>query len=124
MSQEEIPPRDGCVASELFAVVWDTLSDILGTPMTATLLRRSVKHAGSKGGDLRGVLITREGFEYRYSLPDSWREESAPGLDALRAVLDELRPLLTDIAGPLLVDRLGAVPALRRCGFLPVEKAQ
>jgi hypothetical protein len=99
-----------CSAAQLFAVVWDTLADVIGTAATATLLRRSARRA-----QLDGLTVSREGFNYSYRLPADWRDERPESLLALRGLTRELSPQLVELTGPVLLRRLAAVPDLRRC---------
>jgi hypothetical protein len=50
-------PRAGS-AAHLFVLLWDTLSNILGTAATATLIARAVKRATRFTPALADVLIT------------------------------------------------------------------
>jgi hypothetical protein len=99
-----------CTAAHLFGIVWNTLADVIGTPATATLVRRSARRAR-----LDGVSITRDGFNYAYRLPAAWHDDEAEPLTALRALARELAPLLVELTGPVLMRRLAAAPDLERC---------
>jgi hypothetical protein len=109
----------GLTAAELFQLLWDELSGVLGTAATAALLRRAVKRAARSEPALSGLVIERKGLEYAFSLPPSWtsdRTATAPAqLGAL--VRGELRPLLAELTGPVVIQRLGRVPELARAGF-------
>ena len=98
--------------AQRFAVLWDALADVLGTAATATLLRRAMKEAADRAS-LDGLAIERQGFSFSYAVPESWQEAhgGAP-LEALLTVIDELRPLLVELTGSVVIrrlERLGAV---------------
>ncbi len=112
---------DACRAAETFAVLWRTLADVIGPTATAALLQRSVKRAATEQPELRQLVITRERFEYRYTLPPSWARPAADARAALAPVVRELWPLLAELTGTVVVRRLREVPHLRRCGVLPEE---
>jgi hypothetical protein len=113
-----------CSPARLFGVLWETLNDIMGSAATATLVRRAVKHASSRSPGLEGLAITRERFEYRYALPESWNGESEVGLSALQGLTRELQPLLTELTGPVVLHRLRNVQELERCGLFHAEVEQ
>jgi hypothetical protein len=108
----------------LFGVVWDTLNDIMGSAATATLVRRAAKHASSRSPGLDGLAITRERFEYRYALPESWQRESEVGLSALQGLTRELQPLLVELTGPIVLHRLRSIQELERCGLFLADLAE
>lgn len=110
MSSTESTPAD------LFQLLWDSLTDVLGSAATATLLRRSLKRAA-----LQGVEITRDHFEYRYVLPPTWSEGGEEAVGALRALGTELKPLLEELTGPVVLRRLESIPAIARCGLFRSE---
>ena len=101
----------------LFAVLWETLDEVMGSATTATLVRRAVKHASSRSAGFEGLLIVRERFAYRYSVPDSWKSETPDGLTSLQELTRELQPLLVELTGSVVLHRLRGVPQLRRCGL-------
>ena len=105
---------------DLFVLLWDTLADILGTAATAILLRRAIKRAIPRWPILNGITIKTERIEYQYQIPAAWQHEhEGDGLDALRAVVDELYPLLTELTGAIVIQRLERVSALREAALLP-----
>jgi hypothetical protein len=113
-----------CSPAMLFGVLWETLNDIMGSAATATLVRRAVKHASSRSPGLDGLAITRERFEYRYALPESWTGGSAVGLSALQGLTRELQPLLVELTGAVVLHRLRSVRELERCGLFRAEVDQ
>jgi hypothetical protein len=107
--------------AQRFAVLWDTLADVLGTAATATVLRRAMKQADG-GPGLHGLSIERDQFSYGYTLPECWHEArgGAPH-EALTAVIDALRPLLVELTGPVVIRRLERVGAFAPLGARGVE---
>ena len=110
--------QDATSAAELFDLLWESLADVLGTAATATLLRRAIKAAASKTSWSEPVVVTRNGLEYEYRLPETWKQagnEEAVG--ALRVVAAELRVLLVELTGAVVVARLGRLAALQKSGI-------
>ena len=70
--------QDAPSAAELFDLLWESLADILGTAATATLLRRAIKRAASHTAWSEPPVVTRNGLEYEYRLPETWKQ---PGND-------------------------------------------
>ncbi len=108
---------DPLTAADLFELLWVTLSDLLGSAATATLLRRSMKALLSRSPELEALLITREGFEYRYVSPESWRAYSAETLSTFRDLAGELSPILYDLTGIAVAHRLDNLVQFRRSGI-------
>lgn len=104
-----------CTAEQLFAAVWEAMSDVLGTATTATLMRRSIKRATAAAGGLEGLEIHRQGFEYSYTVPQAWSEDRPELMVAMRGLARELSPLLHQLTGPIVLRRLNTLPELRRC---------
>lgn len=110
--------RDGASAAELFDLLWETLADVLGTAATATLLRRSIKQASARIAWSEPVIVARSGLDYTYRLPDTWKQPgNDEAVDVLRIVAAELRALLVELTGPIVVARLGRLAALRKWGI-------
>ena len=110
--------QDAPSAAELFDLLWESLADVLGTAATATLLRRAIKRAASHTAWSDPVVVTRNGLEYEYRLPETWKQ---PGNDEalarFRVVAAELRVLLVELTGPVVVRRLGRLVPLRNRGI-------
>jgi hypothetical protein len=106
----------------LFELIWAALVDLLGSAATATLIRRSVKRAALRVPELGGFTISRERFEYQYALPPAWKE-SKESLDGLRELVRDLRWLLVELTGPVVLHRLSGIPDLERCRVFPTENA-
>lgn len=105
-------------AAELFELLWESLADVLGTAATATLLRRSIKHAAARTPWSEPVIVARNGLEYTYRLPETWKEPgNDEAVDMLRIVAAELRVLLIELTGPIVIARLGNLAPLRKWGI-------
>jgi hypothetical protein len=107
--------------ARLFAQLWDTLADVLGTAATAALLRRSLKRAAARHTELLELEIYRHGFSYEYKVPESW---TAPGNESVAAVQDlarELWPILIERTGEVVVRRLARIPGLQAGPLSPSE---
>jgi hypothetical protein len=110
--------QDATSAAELFDLLWESLADVLGTAATATLLRRAIKAAASKTSWSESVTVARKGLDYEYRLPESWKQPgNEEALSTLRIVAAELRVLLIELTGPVVVRRLGRLVPLREQGI-------
>ena len=109
-------------AADLFATLWDTLADMLGTGATAVLLRRAVRQAADEDPSLKDLVIRREGLEYNFSVPTSWRNGREDGLLGLRRVVRALRPILTELTGHVVLRRLERLELLRLYGLVGEEE--
>jgi hypothetical protein len=112
------PPATPPTPARLFELLWRTLSEMLGSATTATLLRRSVSARASRSPGLAGVRIQRQGLQYGYTLPASWTHPGEEGSQALRDLIAELRPVLMELTGALVLKRLDAVPEFRDSGII------
>jgi hypothetical protein len=98
------------------------MAEVLGTAATATLVRRAMRRAALKEPGLKDVTIDLTGFDYQYSLPDSWRENGNEQASwGLKLVLQQLRLLLIELTGLVVVRRLERIPSLRRLGMISGE---
>jgi hypothetical protein len=105
-------------AAELFDLLWESLADVLGTAATATLLRRAIKRASSQPPWPEPVIVTRNGPDYEYRLPETWKQPgNEEALSALRVVAVELRTLLIELTGPVVVRRLVRLASFRKLGI-------
>jgi len=109
-------------AADLFALLWAGLADMLGTAAAATLLRRAAQGALPRAPELVLLRITRQGLEYRYTLPSSWSSPVSDSSGALSALARELWPLLVALTGSVVIHRLAQVPELRVLGIEPHEE--
>jgi len=112
-------------AAELFDLLWGSLADMLGTAATATLMRRAIKQAAPQTSWSEPVVVSRNGLDYEYCLPETWKQpgnEKAVG--ALRVVAAELRVLLVELTGPVVVRRLARLAPFRKLGIDFSEEAK
>jgi hypothetical protein len=123
MSSKSADPLSALTAEELFALLWDSMADLLGTAATAALLRRALRRASAQHPVLSGVATEREGLTYRYTVPPAWQQAlDQEALAALRALTLELYPLLVEMTGPVVVRRLARLEPLRRAALAPQEE--
>jgi hypothetical protein len=111
-------------ASDLFALLWQALADILGTAATATLLRRAAQRAAAHWPELTALNITRGALEYQYQVPDDWSQRARKPPPALCELVRELWVLLLDLTGSVVVKRLSQISELRAHGLIPPEERQ
>jgi hypothetical protein len=108
----------GTSAAELFDLLWGSLADVLGTAATATLLRRAIKQAAARIAWSERLVVARTGLDYTYRLPEAWKQPgNDEAVDELRIVAAELKPLLIELTGPVVVARLGHLAPLRKWGI-------
>jgi hypothetical protein len=108
----------GTSAAELFDLLWGTLADVLGTAATATLLRRSIKRAADRTAWSEPLVVARNGLDYTYRLPEAWKQPgNDEAVDGLRIVAAELKLLLIELTGPVVVARLAHLAPLRKWGI-------
>jgi hypothetical protein len=115
-------------AARAFEVVWNTLVGVLGTAATATLLRRAARSAAARRPELpelHGFQVLRDGLDYRFVLPPSWSSEREDCLRTVRhLVREELRPLLEELTGPVVVRLLERQPELQRSGIVEPRREE
>lgn len=87
---------------EIYDLLYETLSEVVGRTATEALLRRALQRASSQDPDL-DALARKSGEE---GAPVQWWSDGRRGMTYLRAVMRELWPLLIDITGPVVVARL------------------
>ena len=105
-------------AAELFELLWESLADVLGTAAAATLLRRAIKRAAPRSSSAESVVVTRHGPDYEYRLPETWRQPgNEEALNTLRGMAVELRVLLIELTGPVVVRRLARLDSFRKLGI-------
>lgn len=103
-----------CSAAVLFSALWEALADVLGTAAAATLLKRAARRAAIRSPELAELVFQREELRYGYSLPPSWKEQSEETPPALRELVAELRPILVELTGRVVLRHLEQFPQLRR----------
>jgi hypothetical protein len=117
--------QDVSSAAKLFDLLWESIADVLGTAATATLLRRAIKRAASKTSWPEPITVARNGLDYEYRLPETWKQPgNEEAIDALRVVAAELRVLLVELTGPVVVRRLGRLAPFRKLGIDFSEEAK
>jgi hypothetical protein len=117
--------QDASCAAKLFDLLWESLADVLGTAATATLLRRAIKRAASQNSWPEPITVTRNGLDYEYHLPETWKQPGhEEAIIALRVVATELRVLLVELTGQVVVRRLAALAPLREVGIDFSEEAK
>jgi hypothetical protein len=110
--------EDASSAAELFELLWESLADVLGTAAAATLLRRALKRAAEHISSAEPVIVVRNDPDYEYRLPETWRQPgNEEALNALRRVAVELRMLLIELTGPVVVRRLARLASFRKLGI-------
>jgi len=110
--------EDASSAAELFGLLWESLADLLGTAAAATLLRRALKRAAAHTSSAEPVIVVRNGPDYEYRLPETWKQPgNEQALNALRGVAVELRMLLIELTGPVVVRRLARLASFRKLGI-------
>jgi hypothetical protein len=115
--------REAASPADLFALLWDSLADVLGTAATAVLLRRALKRGGGEGTSLNDVVIERDELEYRYQIPAAWQAaDHAEGMAVIRAMASTLRLLLAELTGTVVLRRLDRVGAFRKHGIFFLEE--
>jgi hypothetical protein len=121
---DDDPAADGSAwtSAHAFRVLWDAMADVMGPATTATLLRRAARRGAARDpgrADLAELVIRRDGFGYRYEIPALWHEGP---LEPMRALVLELRPLLVELTGPVVLRRLVEFPELLDCGLTPISE--
>lgn len=106
--------RSPASAGALFQRLWDELVSLLGTTATATLVRRSLKRAVPRIPELAELRVEREGLDYAWACPATWRDpDRVAAVAALRRLYaEELDPLLRELTGDVVRRRLASVPEL------------
>ena len=102
----------------LFAIVWDTLAEMLGTAAAAAVVRRATGRAAATSPQLVDLVVTREDLEYRYTLPHAWSQHAAPELIELRTLAFEIGRLLAELTGMVVIRRLEQIPELGAAGLV------
>jgi DNA-binding CsgD family transcriptional regulator len=87
---------------EIYGLLHETLSEVIGRTATEALLRRALRRASS--GDTELGALARKSAEG--GAPVQWWTDERRGMRYLRAVMRELWPLLIEITGPVVVARL------------------
>jgi hypothetical protein len=110
--------------SGLFTILWDALADLLGTAATATLLKRAARRAQARSPELAELAIQRQGLTYSYTCPPGWSGMSGGTPPVLRELIGELRPLLIEMTGQLVIQSLERILELRELVLLAPQEEQ
>ena len=102
----------------IFKLIWDSVAEVLGTTATATLLRRAAQRAMARSPELGEFAIVRTDAGYTYTLPRALVGKLEHTPVALRELVGELRPLLAELAGQIVVRRIDQIPGLQERGIL------
>ena len=102
----------------LFKLIWDSVAEVLGTTATATLLRRAAQRAMARSPELGEFAIVRTDAGYTYTLPRALVGKLEHTPVALRELVGELRPLLAELTGQIVVRRIDQIPGLQERGIL------
>jgi hypothetical protein len=115
---------DGFTASDLLAVLWANLVDMMGTAAAASVLRRAVKRACLRLPELEELQIVRQGWEYSCETPPSWVHSHPSEVPAFAEMLrNDLYPILRELTGPIVLRRLERVPQLAELGLHAPEES-
>lgn len=125
-SSKHAPVHDtvSLTPARLFELLWTGLLNVLGSAATATLLRRSAKALEKRTPNAQAVRITRVGLEYAYELPPDWQHPSSEALAALRDLVGELRPILFELTGDVILQRLDRIDAFEEAGIRFLQGAR
>jgi hypothetical protein len=108
----------------LFTILWDALADLLGTAATAAIVHRAAQRAARRCPELGELVIKRESLDYAYHTPSAWKNGTSAPPVALRELIGELRPLLIDLTGPVVINHLARIPELREHGLVLAPEEQ
>src|SRR5436190_70821 len=109
------------VSATLFELLWQTLSEVLGTAATATLLRRACKRAALRAPVLHELSIVKTGLVYGFATPEAWSRDAHEPAEGMRVLVEELRPLLVELTGPVLIRRLERRTEFQERGIIVPE---
>jgi hypothetical protein len=102
----------------LFKLIWDAVSDVVGTTAAAMILRRAAKRAMDRSPDLEEIEFIRTDVGYSYALPRALIGKLEQTPVALRDLVSELRPLLVAWGWKVVADRIEQIPELQARGIL------
>ncbi len=109
--------------AELFGILWDELAELLGSAATATLLRRAARRAARRNPELAELRIERMGLLFGYRCPPGWRATAGDAPAVLLELVAELRPLLVDMTGQIVLQHLEKILELRALLLAAQEKS-
>lgn len=120
---DDPPVTPTCNPSETFGILWRELGDVMGSAAAATLVRRAAKSAAPRAPELEQLTILREKFDYRYVVPTAW-STTRGDMTALRELSTDLRVVLVELTGPIVVKRLAGNDDLARWGLFGQEPTE
>lgn len=120
-SDDRAGEADSGASSDILALVWAELVRILGAPAAAALLRRSAKRLLHDYPEFKELAITRQGFDYVYTVPADWKQADKKSHAAVEALLQELCSVLLEMTGPVVVRRLKDLPQLAKFDLPSLE---
>ncbi len=108
---------------QAFEAIWTTLVDILGAPTATTVVRRSARRASVTHPTLAGLTIRRGVLDYEFDVPASWRESQSDSTADIAALAAEVRIVLEELTGVLVIRTLNEHPTLKALGwFCPEDR--
>jgi hypothetical protein len=108
-------------SATLFALVWNALTEVLGTAAVAAIVRRAVQNVAAGCPELADLVVRRDKLEYCYTLPRTWSKTTqtvARGQAGLRGLIAEIGRLLVELTGTVVINRLNEIPELRDRGLV------
>ena len=111
-------PAQSLRGAALFKLIWDCIADVLGTTAAATLVRRAARRAMVRSPELGDLQVLRTDAGYTYALPRALVGKVEQTPVALRDLVGELRPLLVELTGQVVVRRIEQIPWLQERGIL------
>ncbi len=109
-------------AAAIFTALWGAIADVLGGAAAATLVRRAVKRTREAHPELDQLVVAKVGLEYTYFVPPTWNAAGITAPASLQAVSLELCRTLDAMTGPLMLQRLSAIPELQGHGLFSNEE--
>jgi hypothetical protein len=104
-------------ADDLFTLLWEGLADILGTAAAAALVRRAARTAVVRCPELVELDVVREDLAYVFTVPAGWHEPGEPVPAGLAELWRELRALLIELTGLVVLRHLARLPGLGSRGL-------
>jgi hypothetical protein len=117
-ADEPHPGVGAPTSAALFGLLWNTLSEILGTAVTATLVRRACKRAAVQDRSLLELSIVKTDLVYTFTTPQGWSCDPDAAPEGMRALLEELRPLLVELTGAVVIQRLERLTEFQKRGLV------
>jgi len=112
MSEGAAPRVPVASGTATFHALWNALADLLGTAATAAIVGRAARRAARRNPGLTALTIERVDHEFGYLLPHEFDETGELPV-SLRALLEELHPLLVQLTGRVALGSLAQIPGLR-----------